>query len=134
MIRYSKTNLFIQVDRAHDLFAVGTRKTPEVILVKPPRRAGNEWNQIQTLITKSKKQISSIPKQDTCRGSPAHARRLHLHLISRRDIRPLTTDAELSNILAAQRLAHIIEMHGIGLLRSVVRVCGRVHGEMLVMA
>lgn len=58
----------------------------------------------------------------------------NIHLISSGDIRPLCTDAELRNILASQRVAHVTEMHGLGLLRGIVRVRGRVHGEVLVVA
>jgi hypothetical protein len=77
VVVYIETNLFIQVDRPHNLLTVGTRKTPEVILVKLPRRAGNEWNQIQTLITKSKK-ISDTPKT---RAGEAPARWYYTYIL-----------------------------------------------------
>lgn len=59
----------------------------------------------------------------------------HLHLVAGREVWALATDAELRNILAVERVAQIREMHGLGLLlRLLVRIRGRVHRELLVVA
>jgi hypothetical protein len=46
----------------------------------------------------------------------------------------LRTETKLSNILAAQRIAQIAELHGLRRLCCIVRVCSRVHGEELIVA
>ena len=47
----------------------------------------------------------------------------------------LSTQAQLRNILAVQRLSQIPKLHRVGILRLfIVRVCGRVDGEDLIVA
>lgn len=70
-------------------------------------------------------------------GNPPSGQfRKDLHLVSSGNVRALAPDAELRDILACQRVTQIREIHGLGLvlLGRLVGICGRVHGERLVVA
>lgn len=101
---------------------MAARQTPEILLVKSPGRVRDEWNQVQSFVP--------------ARVSLQHNKNRwsSIHLIPGGNVRPLTADAELRDVLAVQRLSQVAELHGIGLLCLFVRVGGRVDREHLVVA
>jgi hypothetical protein len=107
------------MNRAHNLFPMSSRQAPQVLKVQRPRPS-NKWDKIKPVLP------ATISDCCTKYGVPEN-----IHLITSRNIR-LCTETKLSNILAAKRVTQITELHGLGLLCCIIRVCGRVHGELLI--